>query len=429
MRALRGCRGGNGAGRRADGLVRIRYVRAALLSFVVCLSVSASGQPIIGPEITSVPTASIFHPNIAIPAVAMAKDQKGVAIAWSEPNGDGHATIRVARLDLGGHAVGAIREMPRFSPSDDALAPTIAPLPSGRGFTVAWLEHASAVYAQLDADLNASTPATIGGPFFVDVTPVIVRSGKETWITTQGHVWVLDDNGSIRAEYDAGGPASDMSATSDFPQLVSSQRKLTLDTTACGCARLGAGPFRGLCTCPVFRPTYALQFVSLFSATQSIPFDFDSTLQPAVLNDSREITIAWFRGSELRGGDVVLTHVDPAALSSFNSPPQSIGTFAPDFGMTRPGIATDGDHTLVVWRNASPHVARDIVGALIDGDGKVAPLSIATSPDDDEIDPSVIAIEPGLFLVAYEKISVSDRRIAGRFVIIPPGRRHAAAPR
>ena len=400
-------------------------MRAPLLSFVVCLAVSASGQPIIGPEITSAPTARLFHPNIAVPAVAMAKDQKSVVIAWSEPNGDGHATIRVSRLDAGGHAVGTIHELPRVSATEDAVGPTIAALPSGRGFTVAWLEHASAVYTQLDADLNAFPPATLSPPFVDDVTPVIVRAGKETWITAQNRLWLVDDFGSIRAQYFyVGGPASDMTAAGDLPQIVTGQRGSVLDNNACGCARFGSG-FVSICPCPVYRSTYALQFITLFSAAQSIPFDFDSMLQPAVLNDGREILIAWFRGSEAGGGEVVLTHVDPAAPASFKAPPQTIGTFALDAGMTRPGIATDGDRTLVVWRNVAPGNAHDIAGALIDRDGKVTPLSIAASPDD-EIDPSVIAIEPGLFLVAYEKIGATDRRIAGRFVIIPPGRRHAA---
>jgi hypothetical protein len=45
----------------------------------------------------------------------------------------------------------------------------------------------------------------------------------------------------------------------------------------------------------------------------------------------------------------------------------------------------------------------------------VFPLSIATSLAD-ERDPSVIALGEGRFLVAYEKDSDGDRRIAGRFV-------------
>ena len=99
-----------------------------------------------------------------------------------------------------------------------------------------------------------------------------------------------------------------------------------------------------------------------------------------------------------------------------------LGGFAPDAGQTRADIATDGEHTLVVWRTASA-TTHDIVGAWIDRDGKITPLSIATSAAD-ERDPSVLAIGPGAFLVAYEKITGFDRRIAGRYVTLP-GRRRA----
>ena len=42
-------------------------------------------------------------------------------------------------------------------------------------------------------------------------------------------------------------------------------------------------------------------------------------------------------------------------------------------------------------------------------------LPIATSSAD-ERDPSIIALGDGRFLVAYEKIAGSERRLAGRFV-------------
>ena len=138
----------------------------------------------IGPEITSIPTRSVFHANIAAPAVAMAKDADGVVIAWTEPNADGYDTIHIARLDRSGHVDGAIQELPRFFSFDGASAPSIAASPSGRGFTIAWIEHGGAAYAVLDAKLNPSTPSFLISSFPSSVpTPVIVRSGKRTWIT------------------------------------------------------------------------------------------------------------------------------------------------------------------------------------------------------------------------------------------------------
>ena len=103
-----------------------------------------------------------------------------------------------------------------------------------------------------------------------------------------------------------------------------------------------------------------------------------------------------------------------------------VGTFATNAGdmLTRPQIATDGAHDVVVWCTLSSRGDRDIVGASVDAAGNVTPLSIASSSDD-ERDPSVSAMSPGRFLVTYEKInSDSERRLAGRFIEFHD-RRHA----
>jgi hypothetical protein len=101
----------------------------------------------------------------------------------------------------------------------------------------------------------------------------------------------------------------------------------------------------------------------------------------------------------------------PRSIADF----QIIGGFGPDFGPTRPDIATDGERYVVVWRTATGNGSHDVVGASIDRAGTIVPLSIATSTED-ERDPSVIAVGNGRFLVAYDKLSNGERRIAGRFV-------------
>jgi hypothetical protein len=96
-----------------------------------------------------------------------------------------------------------------------------------------------------------------------------------------------------------------------------------------------------------------------------------------------------------------------------------IGSFGPDSGPTRADIASDGERYVVVWRTQTSDRSHDIVGASIDRAGNIIPLSIATSTAD-ERDPSVISMGDGTFLVAYEKVSDGQRRIAGRFVIFDP---------
>jgi hypothetical protein len=105
----------------------------------------------------------------------------------------------------------------------------------------------------------------------------------------------------------------------------------------------------------------------------------------------------------------------PTAVNQF----RFIGNFGPDGGATRADIAGDGERYVVVWRTATSDGSHDVVGASIDRAGNIIPLSIATSTAD-ERDPSVISMGDGTFLVAYEKLSDGQRRIAGRFVTFDP---------
>src|SRR5258708_20600477 len=135
--------------------------------------------------------------------------------------------------------------------------------------------------------------------------------------------------------------------------------------------------------------------------------------------------MAWYFGTQTTGGTVLAARVNPA---SFDFPgavktSQSLGTFAPDSGQTRPDIATDGERYIVVWRTTSAAGDHDIVGASLDRNANVTPFSIATSSAD-ERDPSIIAVGDGVFLVACETFSEGVRRIAGRYVTFG-ARRHA----
>jgi len=395
-----------------------------LVSLILLCALTAVAQPVVSDEIASGPlTLWLGRVDLAVPAVAMAKDQDGVVIAWTMADSSNLDAIFVARL-----ADGVIHEIPRYSTSDRAALPSIAASPSGRGFTLAWVERtlvgtaiARGVLCHLDSDLTPSAPSLLLVPFpSVAISPMVARG---TWITTAGLVWPVNNDGSAGAPIHAGIAASDMTEAAGFPQLVSSNRKLE-PSFQCTCGT----SCRGLCLCPsacvVHKISYVLQLTALYTTSLTHAFDFDSELQPAVLNNGRDVMIVWFSGSESKGGDVVAAHLDPITFASFDfltQRPQVIGRFGPDAGQTRPDIATDGDHTLVVWRTTSG-VGHDIVGAWIDRDGKVTPLSIATSAED-ERDPSVIATAPGTFLVAYEKIYGFERRIAGRYVTLPERRR------
>jgi len=399
-------------------------------------AVSVFAQPVasvkVSPEVSSDllrrPSSQV---SFNTPAVAMAKDQRGVAIAWVMPGTEGYDRVFVARLDATGHIAGAVHGMPVIAPYPSAAtAPSIAAAAAGQGFTIAWMEipisgpqSPVAVYCQLSADLNPSAPSVV--PVFSNVanSPPMVRSGKTTWITAAGFIWQLQADGALGVPLNTGIAGSDMTVATDFPQVVSGQRVVTSVTCAFsldgtdGVSQSSSFPAPLLCN-TINHFGYRLQFLSLYTLSTSATFSFESNAAPAIGNDGRDVLIAWLRGAQSTGGEVVAMHVDRSTFNFAKALQEArvIGTFAPDSGRIRPDIAADDERYVVVWRTLGPERTYDIAGASIDRNGNVIPFSIGAALSDEK-EPSVIALGSGTFLVAYERIdSVIDRRIAGRFV-------------
>jgi len=408
-------------------------MRKLLIALLLFQAIDAFGQTV-GAEIASGPLPfSNLLSFMPTPAVAVAKDRTGVAIAWlmREPEGD---RISVVRLDATGHFTGAVQTIPASSDSLDVLTPSIAATPRGGGFTLAWLETSATVpsvtraaYCRIDRDLKPSTPAVLAIVPSAATGPAIVRSGKTTWISAGASVWELRDDGSLGTPLNAGMAATDMTVATDFPQIVASNR-IRSSTFTCdrqpGCSAAGGGPFRGFCSeiCRAYHYSYQLQFTALYSVSASTSFDFDSDAAPAVNSNGRDVAVVWLHGAHGKGGQVVMSRLLPSAFAQFPvvaSDFRIIGNFGPEGGPTRPDIASDGARYVAVWRTAMSDSSHDIVGASIDRTGNIIPLSIATSTAD-ERDPSVISMGDGTFLVAYEKLSDGQRRIAGRFVTFDP---------
>lgn len=412
--------------RRSINRSRIYLVRKLLFPIVLLRAAAAFAQPTVSAEIASGPLPfPTFMSLLPAPAVAIAKDRTGVAIAWQMSGADGDR-ISVVRLDGTGHFTGRVQTIPAAS-SDSvyALAPSIAAAPHGDGFTLAWLEipatarpAARAVYCRLDRELKPSTPAML--LVMPQPTPAIVRSGKTTWISAGASAWELRDDGSLSAPLNAGIAATDMTVATDFPQIVAINRTTT-SGFICPQACQSFGRFNP-CACPLVPTTtirYSLQFTSLYSISASKTFDFTSDAAPAVGRNGRDVAVVWFHGAQQHGGAVMMSQLLPPSFADFPiamNQPRAIGSFGADYGPTRPDIASDGERYVVVWRTATGDGSHDIAGASIDRAGNIIPLSIPTSIDD-ERDPSVLAIGNGTFLVAYNKVSnVTERRIAGRFV-------------
>jgi hypothetical protein len=253
-------------------------------------------------------------------------------------------------------------------------------------------------------------------------SPVIVRSGASTWITANNLVWQLRADGSFGVPLQSALPASDMVANAPWPRLVGATKAVSIHkcSSNLSCRAVG-GPFKGYCyntpTCRIDIETgYALQFMAIYTTFQSVPFTFESEAQPAIASDGRDVLIAWFRGTQATGGEVVVDRF--SELVNFDvvtQNPQEIGTFGPDNMPVRADVATDGERYVIVWQSRTPAFDHDIVAAALDRAGHVTRYTIASSSDD-ERNPSVIATRDGAFLIAYEKISGADRRIAHQFI-------------
>jgi hypothetical protein len=390
---------------------------------------SAFAQPHVGDEIPSAPipiSRSVW--SAAQPAVAMATDRDGVAIAWSMPDERAVERVYVARLDAQGHVNGVVRQLPTLNAQLYAFAPSMARSLTGSGFTIAWIEApadlsttAKAAFAQLDATLNPSLPQAL---FDLPKTaPIVVRTGTRTWVTGGGSVSEITRAGATSPL--GGLIASDMTVANDYPQIVS--RQTVAQVARCAC---DPGPHAWGCTasCPaIYVYSYSLQFMSLYTFSAAKILSFASDAQPAISSDGQALLIAWMNGAQTTGGDVVVARLDSSSLNDFSQAvarSTTIGTFNRDAGETRPDIASDGNHTVVVWRTRTDAGDHDVVGAAIDHDGRVTSFSIAASAGD-ERDPSIVALSNGTFLVAYEKIEHGERHIAGRFLTFDERRRAA----
>ena len=405
-------------------------MRRVIFALLLLHSVAAAAQVSVGNEVVSDPLRVRLQPLfIAAPAVSIAKDRTGAAVAWTMSNLASPSAadrVYVARLGGDGQAAGAVREIP-LSPAASlthAAYPSIAAAPDGNGFVLAWLEidqfvstRARTAYCTLDAALTPSTPVVLFPPVAAS-SPTLVRTkGETTWISAVGFLWTLSKNGTLSGPL-TGIAASDMTIGTDLPQLVGSHAiKSTSFTCKAGCA---VGPF-GFCPndCRIFGPgSYALDFVALLTTSMSKTFSFASDAQPAIASNGRDVLVAWLGGGQTSGGDVVASRLgfgDFLRFSDLTSQPKVLAQFPADAGETRPAVAADGERYVVVWRSRTAPANHDIVGVAIDNDGRLTPFSIATSSAD-ELDPAILSLGDGAFLVAYEKMSGFERRIAGRFV-------------
>ena len=394
------------------------YMRKLLCPLLLLQAASAFAQPVISNEIFADVTPRLSASSS--PAVAMANDRHGLAIAWTMSDSDGVEHVYFARLDGTGHFAGSLHNLPIVSNE-----PSLAAAPGGEGFVLAFVENppvSLAAFCVLDRDLNSSPPVVLTPSGHLLTSPPIVRSGKTTWITADTLVWQLQADGSLRGPLNGGMNVTDMTVATDVPQLVSGHNEATTFTCrADPSCTVGGGPFRGYCyeSCRIYNYTSTLQFTALYTASSAKTFPYATQNNPAIGSDGHDVLVAWFE-SAVSGGTVVATRVAPEAFTNFASAADHrsvLGTFVAGSFPLRADIASDGERYVVVWHALLPLRGNHIVGAAIDRSGTITPFSFESL--DDERYPSVIATGHGSFLVAYEAMTGPGRRIAGRFVTFP----------
>src|SRR5689334_23247013 len=136
-------------------------MRRVVFALTFLCAVAATAQVVSDEVVSDRLGIHVVAMESAAPAVALAKDKSGVAIAWSMAAGaDSLERVYVARLDAGGRITG-IRQMPTVaSVPSHALYPSLATAPGGDGFMLIWLENYQyfpaavlAGFSRLDASL------------------------------------------------------------------------------------------------------------------------------------------------------------------------------------------------------------------------------------------------------------------------------------
>lgn len=402
-------------------------------SFGLCLSfffASTAAAQLVGPEVLSTPFTPQSSPGMSnSAAVSMARLGQSAVVAW--PINDGTSgTQRILLARLGGqlHAMTS-REVPRLSRGDDASWPSIAT--DGTSVLVVWSEAPAGVAAALfDRDLNLlAGPALLlagnykghatsaGDTFVVVVNNVVFRFTRSTFSTPQTiNAWVGPP---------VGGAMDGVVVNPNWGiQLMGIW---TTRTQVGGCPpcfiRCGASP------CP------PIQFVDHSSIFFLTLYRDPIAWTPPTLASYRTMasgigdTLTIWRTDSIQSVGALAATVIPGDPSATIPPALRLDVL----DEAEPGAASttwDGERYAIVWqaRTSSPTTPPDhaIAFATIEN-GSIALRSIIVDTPADELRPSIIAIAPGEYIVAYETVSGREHRLGGRIVLLEPGGRRRPA--
>ena len=342
-------------------------MRAALLLLIAS---AVQAQPFIGPEVvwrTTSPAAT-FSPSPQ--AARIQPDGDGYVVAWSEVE-DGTSRAYAGRLDgagrlatVGVHTAGA------------ADAPAIASF--GGHYIVAWIEpgavdaRPSLVIGALDRDFKLIAARPMG---LTSGRPVVRTEAVRAYVASGNFMYEVDVDGAPLVVFDIPQPVDDMAAAGDQLGYVFHSRT----------------------------PLSTVGFTWLFRLTTGrllAPID----LPAAVASNGSSFLVIWNELSPLRlNGSLFGTSFKPFTISS------RVGQT--NAKLEQPQAAWDGTRWLVVWPTGDA-----IEAAAIGADLSVKPFTLSLRGRR----PAIASGKPGRFVVTYEIVDDSERRLVSRVVDFNP---------
>lgn len=364
---------------------------------------TALAQPYVGDEVRSwTMEAPVSVATAPTPALSIVADGGDFAIAWSA--GAAQSRVSVARLDGSLRVTGEPYQLPAFfGDGYDAVDPQLVVTPSG--YAVAWRERKRSQSKQPISVIVARLTKAFDVASMVDVTATSpdtrIRlgngSGDDVTLAADPIIYTIRRDGSVLL-------SPSISILDDA--VVTPQHVAWVVHTfapASDCITTFGGRF---CRQP-----------AVFTARVLI----DSAFTDAVTQTSPPATLPSGFGLSSDGANYLLTWIG-SQNEIFAS---TVGKLAPTLNLgkmtdtgTLPVSAGDGQRWLVVWQSKG-----DILGSMIDADGRVHDVVIAGSSDLEQ-HPTVIAVRNGVFVVGYEISGANGRQLAGRYVtVFPPHHR------
>jgi hypothetical protein len=373
------------------------------------LPVLANAQPVVGPEIRSATFQSVGPAvDAPTPALGLARNGAGFAITWAAINAAGRSRVIFATLNPEATTISA-RELPTLDASGDAYHSAIAS--RDKGFLVAWTEIAASepqgvvAIAHLDTDGRLIRPPRELMPGLN--APTVYWTGADYFLGVGSTLWAISADDSNTRRIGVGETIDALSGT--VSQVAIAGHSIQVSA--------------GLCFhCPPKPPPqppreiYVARFELVGTCSTTWSLEPAPPLGTGVGFNGRQYLVVWpdnnstLKAFRLRGdcqnidapGSILIDHV-----------------FAGGSATSNPQVAWDGTRFLVVYQTS----AGEIRGAAVDEGESAPPFVIANG---NVRRPTLIAVAPGRFLVAYEALSVSGKQLAGRFIDFSPTRRRVA---